>query len=734
MEFQELFKVLNRKKLLLFIIPLISAAIAFALRFASERYYVSESQISTGLTIANDFSNEKNNISPFQTALNFGNLIENMASKMVVNNLSYKLLYRDLSSDEPFRRPKFEEDEYISAPTGEVLDSVLSQLADAKDGFKIINRTNSTGRYIFDLLEMYKYDEKELLSNVSISRIGNTDFINIRYSSEVPGLSAYVVNLWADTFIDYYDFQKNNRLNESLGVLSQILEDKQDLLSQNIAKLNRYRSRYMFMSSNPDSDPIGEYERLIREKESNIRSINYRLQNLRGKIAETDKTSSYNGRKRIIKLKNDIDRLSSELIAEPKNKVVRDSLDLLRGKLQSEMYMHTSTSGDKVNLDALFDKENELKVEYEIALVDLQKLYDQFAIEKGAVQSLANTKSVLENIETEVKQSRDEMIAAQDKYNQARSELLAGSSAIKLSYYGDIPEDPQSRKTIMFTALGLVIGFVITLFMILAFEFLDQRIKNPIKFKRETKMDASGYIQSFSNIGKLEKILVGDFSMLKEGDSTVLLQSLRKLRYNIQDLKGSIFLFTSLREGSGKSFLLTALAFSLSLVQKKVLIIDTNFRSNALTNGLGNPDFQKEFEGFNVILKSLGGKPMVVNEKYKMDFSEGDIISKTNNPYVFLMKGQNIHQSPEEIFSKLQFSNLLGYLKERFDFIFIEGAALNLYSDSKELSRYADYIVPVFSVEDEFTSRDQNSMQFFEEVKGKLSLKVLNKVRSEDVI
>ncbi|UXP32437.1 hypothetical protein N6H18_00410 [Reichenbachiella agarivorans] len=731
MEFQELIKLLIRKKFYLVLIPLVSAMLAFVLRFMTDRIYISESQLSTGLTIAIDYVGDQSKINPFQTSLSFSNLIENMKSKRVVSRLSYKLLLHDLSSEKPFRRPAFEKEEVLK-PEGEMLDSVMSELRKAIGDFSFVSKTDDIGRYIYDLLEIYEYVEKDMLQNVDIHRVGNTDFINIRFSSEVPYLSAYVANLWAEDFVAYNDYQKTNRLNESLAVLDQILKDKQQLLNQNTEKLNRYKTRYNFLTSNSDSDPIAEFEKLIREKESNVRSINFRLENLREKIAKMDKTSNFENHKKIVGLKSELDRLSSKLMQQPNNQQLMDSLVLLRRELQSEMYLHTSTSGGKRELDNLFVEENELELQYQIALGDLKRLKDQFQVEKGTVQSLASTKSGLENLETEVVQARNEFIAAQDKYNQARSELLVGTSSVKISYYGDVPEDPQSRKTVIFTALGLIVGFVMTLFVLLALELLDMRFKNPIKFRRQTNLDPSGTVVRLKLLKmNLSNVLVGAFEKEKEEYITNLTHTLRKVRYEILGQPVKVIMFTSLRQGAGKSFLLTAMAYSMSLIRKRVLIIDTNFRNNFLSTQLSKDGQIQEGELDGVIELNKHGW-LQKSDTEMLGMVNSSLVSRTSNGFVYIVKSQSLQRSPEEVFAELDFKRLINLLSPEYDYIFIEGAALNQYSDSHELTRYVDMVVPIFSVDDEFTKKDKTSLDFILQHEGKVGPVILNKVDPED--
>jgi len=73
---------------------------------------------------------------------------------------------------------------------------------------------------------------------------------------------------------------------------------------------------------------------------------------------------------------------------------------------------------------------------------------------------------------------------------------------------------------------------------------------------------------------------------------------MRNLRYQIEQSGSSTFLFTSTKPDEGKTFTLLNLAQSFKIKNKKVLLIDTNFKKNTLTQLSGessepNLDLQK---------------------------------------------------------------------------------------------------------------------------------------------
>ena len=70
-------------------------------------------------------------------------------------------------------------------------------------------------------------------------------------------------------------------------------------------------------------------------------------------------------------------------------------------------------------------------------------------------------------------------------------------------------------------------------------------------------------------------------------------EAFRILRSNIEftripDQKATSYLFLSLMEGSGKTFLTTNLAASLAQVEKKVVLLDLDLRKGTLTHNIAS--------------------------------------------------------------------------------------------------------------------------------------------------
>jgi Mrp family chromosome partitioning ATPase len=191
---------------------------------------------------------------------------------------------------------------------------------------------------------------------------------------------------------------------------------------------------------------------------------------------------------------------------------------------------------------------------------------------------------------------------------------------------------------------------------------------------------------------------------------------LRKLRFEIENSGKSIFLFTSPESQQGKTTLVQAVAYSLSLSNKRVLVIDTNFCNNDLTVQL---EAKPTLETFSIAPNEFSiEKVRAIVTTYSID-----------NIEVIGCKGGDY--TPTEILPKNHLLNYLPQLKEYYDFILFEGAPLNEYTDSKELEKYAEGVIAVFSSKASIKQTDKESIEFLQSLGDKFLGAVLNNINDD---
>ena len=195
-----------------------------------------------------------------------------------------------------------------------------------------------------------------------------------------------------------------------------------------------------------------------------------------------------------------------------------------------------------------------------------------------------------------------------------------------------------------------------------------------------------------------------------------------------------VILVTSTKKGEGKTFTILSLAYSLSLLNKKVLIIDTNFRNNSLTKLLiARPNFQKmlQEQGEVKLLTSPNTEPF---DGTNVNSSGNNIISKTSDKNIDVIGSNTGMDSPSEILAGRDFKNVVNQLRGTYDYIFMEGSSLNDFSDTKELMMFADSMISVFSAHSVLKQIDKESINYMRNLNGKFLGAILNQVDAKEVL
>jgi Mrp family chromosome partitioning ATPase len=158
-------------------------------------------------------------------------------------------------------------------------------------------------------------------------------------------------------------------------------------------------------------------------------------------------------------------------------------------------------------------------------------------------------------------------------------------------------------------------------------------------------------------------------------------------------------------------------AHTFSMTRKKILLIDSNFSNNALTR-----DFSAKPTLINFTAKGQEGLDRIWSIATVTNIANVDVIGCEEGNY-----------TPSEILPKNNLLEHLNKLKENYDFILIEGAALNSHADSKELTQFVEGVVLVFSAKNTLGEIDRESIAFLRNHRSKFMGAVLNNVDEQNL-
>lgn len=731
MDLMYLLHSLLRKKWIIVLCCVLGVGAGLAFTMVRPKTYESVSQYSTGFTMEKKVSiAASESINIFEIDLRFNNVIETFKSPKVMGMLSYKLMLHDLDDIKPFRKLSDEQkkkNEYVLVNQEKAKQLLRRKIADQE----LISPFDSEEKKIFDLIALYHYDGWSLSGGLNFARVERTDFINIYFRSENPELSAFVVNTIGEQFIRFFNSIYGVRTQESTARLDSLTATKKRIVDSLTDKLQEYRAR---IGTPNVADRASAAMSVVSELTSNFQREQARLNTLRGELAAVEiqlrnvnlstpepTTTGTNNNREIVRLRRENESLELDKNGKSadEERRIQDQIDGNMRKIQQ--LSSSSSPGNQRTIEKYQLQQSTLvdrKIELQQQILASENNVKLFRDQKSHYESLTSSGGGEEVI---LRAKEDELRIASQEYESLKKSLQASldldvnpENNFKQTLVGQPAYKPESGKRSLIVGLSGALMFFLSSFIILGLEFLDTSFKTPTIFQRATKLRL---LTSLNRID-LKRKQVSDYFHIngdsdKPAEETMFVENLRKLRYELENSGKKIFLVTSTKPGEGKTTIIESLANSLCLTKKRVLLIDANFSNNTLTRKFEAKPTLEQF--------SMNGQPNAIDKFWS-------ITSMTTIPNTDIVGCSEGNHTPAEVLPKGNLLENLPRIAESYDFVFVEGAALNNHADSKELSKYVDGIIAVFSSRSVLRQTDKDSMQFLKGTGEKFMGSVLNHV------
>lgn len=168
--------------------------------------------------------------------------------------------------------------------------------------------------------------------------------------------------------------------------------------------------------------------------------------------------------------------------------------------------------------------------------------------------------------------------------------------------------------------------------------------------------------------------------VVKEGVRNVVNEAFRVVRTNLEFMhvpsSGHVYMTTSFNPGSGKTFITVNVAVSLAIRGRKVLVVDGDMRRATVSRLLHSP--------------SIGISDWLSGRETDMD----RILFRTDiHENLWMMPVGTIPPNPTELLQDGRLKELIGALKDSFDYIFIDCPPINIVADTQIISKVADRTV-----------------------------------------
>lgn len=258
------------------------------------------------------------------------------------------------------------------------------------------------------------------------------------------------------------------------------------------------------------------------------------------------------------------------------------------------------------------------------------------------------------------------------KSYEAGTAIASNVSDIKvIDTAKDIGQGFFKPNTSFNTLIGLLLALVLPLIFILIHEFFNNKIHTVDEVENNFKIPILGVLGT-----KQEKSNLVVYNASKSPMS----EAYRALRSNVQfmlkrNVKSHILLVTSSISGEGKTLTAINLASVFALSGKKTILVGVDLRK---------PKIAEDFK----LDKKVGLVHYLINQK-----QPEEIIQKTKHENLDVILSGPVPPNPSELLLGDATSNLMDYLREKYEYILLDAPPIGAVSDAQELFQYADTIL-----------------------------------------
>lgn len=704
-------RLLQRNKITLILVPLITVIVCYFLVRRLPDTYESRARIATGLVDKTDqVVTRAKDEQDQQIARKFESLIQVMQLKRTLDQVSYRLILNDLKGlkDSTWREPVRELEEMSKADKAKAIALITQKYQKHEELFLWKPEEKKLNNIIAEM----GYGANSLRDKLIIWRTGVSDYIDIQYEAEHPDLSAYVINTLAQEFIADNSSRVVGNNKKTIDFLENFMRQKFQALNGRMNTLKNFKIQNRVLNLNEQAKSIygqmADFETRRQGAQRDIVAYTAAIDNIDKRFNPTERKYFESAlteiNQKIIATKSNLKALNERYVLSNFDNRLKFSLDSLRNKLSEEINEAT----DKYAYNPMAVKQDlvtqklSMEISLELSRNSVASIQAELDRLNRKFDGLVPNEAKIQEYETSIDIASKEYIEALQRYNEASLEF---SFPVYLRLIERaMPGEVQASKKMVLVILSGVISFTFCVFVFFILFYLDKSIRYPLQLANETSKPVLGYLNALDKDSNLS--LSG---MNASDDKAVRLYKnlVRSIRYELDNEMGDpkIIAVTSLGYGVGKTPFVIALAWAFSKINKTVLIIDGNF---------GQPDISKLnpdstlFENFvksNSLPEAIPGQIRILGAKA----GETSLL---------------------ELADERVIGERLQALKTRFDIILVETGSLRAMNRAKEWVVFSDLVVSVFAAGRAIGSEDQSKIQYLNGLNGKFAGWVLTNTES----
>jgi capsular exopolysaccharide synthesis family protein len=516
-----------------------------------------------------------------------------------------------------------------------------------------------SGQYYFSLQKPKKAiaDIQNRLVIASASKLSS--ILNLTIRDEVPERGEDILN----ELLSAYNVAMLKDKNTLAANTLKFVEDRLNHVSRDLSSIEKKIESY---KSSQEAVDVSEQGKLFLE---NVSANDQKLSEIDMKLAALDQVENY------VKQKDNNSSIAPSTLGVT-DPVLSSLLDKLYEKeLEYEKKKSTIGEGNPL-LTSVADQINRIKPGI------LENIQNQRRSLQASKSNLASTNNSYTSVlQTIPKKERDliEISRQQNTMQSIYAFLLQKKEETALSYAANVSDSrvvDRASSTVAPVSPKAPIVFAIAIVVAIAFFVVWVTLKELFNRKIMYRQDIER-LTSHPVIAEISKSKDKNPIVIGANNRTFVAEQFRKLRVALNYLGINTthkkVLVTSGISGEGKSFIATNLALSMALTGKKVVLLEMDLHSPAISENLGAD-------------REVGMSSYLLGTR-----EPEEIIKRTElNDNLFFIPAGPLSGNPTELLMNNRLPELLNYLEAIFDYIIIDSAPVAPVTDAYIISPLCD--------------------------------------------
>ncbi len=527
--------------------------------------------------------------------------------------------------------------------------------------------------YEFVVYNPNKYVEDVIKNHLSISKLSpKSNIVKVTYTDTVPQRAKEFLNTLVKTYMRKSITSKTKDASKTLNFINKQLSNIKKELKKSELNIEKFKSekRTIDISLN-----VQQISQKLSDYENQLAILNMQLSILNKNMAKLNKgefnTLTFTG--------VGVDTQNMSSLIKDLQQAILDRKALL------EQYTNAHPEVKKLtkkitNLKTIIKESvNNIKAtlntKKRIILAQIKKYNKKLSQLPKEQQQSINLKRKYEFNNKFYKYLLEKKTETEIK----KSATVNRNKIVDLAY---LPTSPIAPNKKVISIIGFISGLILGIILAFIIDMIDDVIYNEKELKKLTKRAIIATIPKMKVAKENYKLVV------KDEPKSYASECFKTLRTNIllneEEFKNSnegvVISVSSTIMEEGKTSIASNLALSMSMLNKKVIIIDFDLRV---------PSLHRIFRIDNKMGLSNYLSNPTLNKK---------VIKYTNFINLNIIPSGPIPKNPSELIYSKQTQNLIKELKKQYDYIILDTPPIGIVSDAKLLLKLSDINLYIFKL------------------------------------